>query len=128
MIDDITVHLTILKTLMNERYTKEFNKWQLNRITTAIETREQNYKLSPTKLLNSILERKPNKINLSKISIYSNITDLPQQWQDIYRRKIMPIKDQELLLTPITHHELTETLKSLSNNKAAGLNSLTYEI
>ncbi|GBB99446.1 hypothetical protein RclHR1_03520026 [Rhizophagus clarus] len=113
----------------------------LSGITTTIETREQNYKLSPTKLLNSILERKLNKINLSKIviqdqnlhenilitdlktieqetilhfqivgntsrmtskSIYLTITDLPQQWQNIYQQKSTPINEQELLLTPIT--------------------------
>ncbi|GES72693.1 tbingi protein [Rhizophagus clarus] len=69
--------------------------------------------------------------NTSRIpskTIYSNITDLPQQWQDIYQQKMTPIKDQKPLLTPITNHELTETLKSLPNNKAAGPNGLTYEI
>ncbi|GES83764.1 ribonuclease H-like domain-containing protein [Rhizophagus clarus] len=69
-IEHITYNLTLLKSLLNDAFNKESSKWQLNQINNAITAREHNYKLSPTKLLNSILERTPNKINLEKIIIH----------------------------------------------------------
>ncbi|GBB92630.1 hypothetical protein RclHR1_20360001 [Rhizophagus clarus] len=96
--------------LINEIFNKESSKWQLNKITNTITAREQNYKLSPTKLLNLILEH------------------LPTIWQEIYRLKPTSSIECDSLLLPILQDELATTIKGLPNNKAAGSNGLTYEI
>ncbi|GES99708.1 RNA-directed DNA polymerase from mobile element jockey-like [Rhizophagus clarus] len=166
-IEHITYNLTLLKSLIDEKFNKETSKWKLNSINNAITAREQNYKISPTKLLNSILERTPNKINLEKIVIqnqntqdtilitnpetieqetinhyqtvgnstshhnmpnYHTIHDLPPSWQEVYRPKNTPQADRDSLLIPISQEELTNVIKNLPNNKAAGPNGLTYEI
>ncbi|GBB96554.1 hypothetical protein RclHR1_02780017 [Rhizophagus clarus] len=92
-IDHITYNLTLLKSLINETFNKETSKWKLNNINNAITSREQNYKLSPTKLLNSILERTPNKINLEKIVI-----------QDEDTQNTILITNPELIEQETIHH------------------------
>ncbi|GES88085.1 RNA-directed DNA polymerase from mobile element jockey-like [Rhizophagus clarus] len=66
--------------------------------------------------------------DLETVPIYKTISDIPPQFQEIYRRiSHIYTNTYDSVLVPITIDELTTTISSLPNHKASGVSGITYE-
>jgi ribonuclease HI/exonuclease III len=65
----------------------------------------------------------------SSTSTYTPSSPLPDFWRKYYLpRQHVSIDQSNNILTPITIYELTSTIRSLPNNKAAGPSRISYEL
>ncbi|GBB97321.1 hypothetical protein RclHR1_29670002 [Rhizophagus clarus] len=65
--DDIKLQLTNLHESINKEYARVTNKHNLHNINKYIERRQQDFNNNQTRMLNSILERKPQKITIDRL-------------------------------------------------------------
>ncbi|GES98133.1 hypothetical protein RCL_jg16400.t1 [Rhizophagus clarus] len=108
-------------------------------INNYIDRREHDFEDKQTRLLNSILNQKPQKIHIDKLLIYDDqlnsslITDphtidqLTLFWVNIYATKLKSEDHKTQLTRPITKEEFLHVIFPLLH-KALDPNGITYEI
>ncbi|GES90236.1 RNA-directed DNA polymerase from mobile element jockey-like [Rhizophagus clarus] len=67
--EEIKVQFELLHTEIHKAYEKHLNKHRLHNINKYIERRQQDFSDNQTRMLNSILERKPQKITIDRLLI-----------------------------------------------------------
>ena len=58
---------------------------------------------------------------------FTSIADIPPEWREFYYTKTIDPVLQNTLTSPISFHELKQTIKMLPKGKAAGPNQISYE-
>ncbi|GBB94208.1 hypothetical protein RclHR1_02310014 [Rhizophagus clarus] len=67
--EEIKLQFELLHTEIHKAYEKHLNKHRLHNINKYIDRRQQDFSDNQTRILNSILERKPQKITINRLLI-----------------------------------------------------------
>ncbi|GBC05594.1 hypothetical protein RclHR1_06300003 [Rhizophagus clarus] len=73
---DIKLQLTNLYECINKEYERTINKHNLHNINKYIKRRQQDFNSNQTRMLNSILEHKPQKITIDRLIITSDTDEI----------------------------------------------------
>jgi hypothetical protein len=108
--DEIKMNLSTLKTNISNRFNQLFNDWTKDKIDKYIIDRENNISENQTKMINSILRRKPQRIIIDRV-LYKNdqgeilFTNNPKKVEEITIKHFQTIGSQK------HHHKIIKKIR-----------------